>query len=752
MGIPRFMTWVRGTAPQSFSIFISQRGHAPIIPPPQATPASTPTSASAASPPATLPTSGATSSPAPITASKTPTPTPSGGAPPVSSGTSNVTVCTPEPENREPLPCGCRYISTLPSPEAFHFPPPTHKITPGPVIDNLYLDVNCLIHSCTSAVQSVQNSKGTPIQTDDFEAEVIKELLNRIDRIVHDTKPKQLLFLSLDGVPPAAKITQQRERRFKSWMNPELPASVTPSQAPTQPQQPGQVQRLPQPQQPPQVQQLPQSNPSASANSLWDSNAITPGTRFMTRLSLSVRKFVEHRISNGCTLCASSSTTGPKFSRCTLWSVLTVIVSDSTMPGEGEQKIIDFIRYQRDQHKAASSSTQTNSPPAESTATDKPSQQHYIYSMDSDLVLLCMTLHELNLNLLWTEDDFNTYTYLDIKSVQSTIMQLIGSFSGTVFNDTAILSDWILLTCLLGNDFIPGIPSLWLGENALNRLTEQYSLAKHRGAITRLVDNGEINYSQVAIVLQDILVQEPNILEQREQQRCVSRNIPYTPKPFEATRSRHYCFNFPELDSQNPDVPIHVARSYWEGLTWVIKYIFKGCRSWEWIYPYHNGPFLVDLVGFLSLKTASPINTFTSPPGSPITPAELLLSVLPPSSANLLPKQMSSAFGETSILSRFWPNRFPRAVIPIVNMAEVKKQYLQLRASISSSSLVTYSTLSGFIFSSTMCPPPKESSPNPGKTIIKLGSLYGHFASLRDGSTPNTASCPHILELAFTML
>jgi len=57
---------------------------------------------------------------------------------------------------------------------------------------------------------------------------------------------------------------------------------------------------------------------------------ITPGTEFMHRLSIHLKKYLVERANNYDD-----------------WKNLTLIFSDAFVPGEGEHKILDFIRSQR---------------------------------------------------------------------------------------------------------------------------------------------------------------------------------------------------------------------------------------------------------------------------------------------------------------------------------------------------------------------------------------------------------------------
>ena len=77
-----------------------------------------------------------------------------------------------------------------------------------PAIDNLYLDMNGIIHPCTHG-----NSDEL---VDLTQNEMFLKIFAFLDELVHVVKPQQLLFLAIDGVAPRAKMNQQRARRFKA--------------------------------------------------------------------------------------------------------------------------------------------------------------------------------------------------------------------------------------------------------------------------------------------------------------------------------------------------------------------------------------------------------------------------------------------------------------------------------------------------------------------------------------------------------
>ncbi|UKK02617.2 exoribonuclease [Theileria orientalis] len=208
---------------------------------------------------------------------------------------------------------------------------------PNGEFDNLYLDMNGIIHPCCHP-ENMEQPESEEI--------MFKCILEYIDRIFYMVRPRKLIYLAIDGVAPRAKINQQRSRRFKSAALADL-EDETYEKMLKEYLKKGNDMEIP------------------VRKNKWDSNVITPGTEFMYKLSNKIVEYIKDRVE-----------------KYDAWRRIVVIFSDSNVPGEGEHKIMEFIRSQR------------HCPDYD------PNTKHVLHGMDADLIMLGLTTHEPNFYIL----------------------------------------------------------------------------------------------------------------------------------------------------------------------------------------------------------------------------------------------------------------------------------------------------------------------------------------------------------------
>ncbi|KAI5287050.1 hypothetical protein KEM54_006278, partial [Ascosphaera aggregata] len=290
-----------------------------------------------------------------------------------------------------------------------------------PEFDCLYLDMNGIIHNCTHK----DSDSPTFRMTEDM---MFIAIFNYIEHLFGKVKPKKLFFMAIDGVAPRAKMNQQRARRFRTALDAEVAKEKAVAQG----------------------VEMPKEDP-------FDSNCITPGTEFMAKLTQQLKYFISRKVTEDVD-----------------WQGVEVVLSGHEVPGEGEHKIMEYIRQAKAQ------------PDYDSNV------RHCLYGLDADLIMLGLLSHDPHFCLLREEVTFGRQANKKSKELAHQNFHLMHlcivreylelefqelkneDTLGFAYDFERIIDDFILMAFFVGNDFLPNLPNLHINEGALAWMFKMY--------------------------------------------------------------------------------------------------------------------------------------------------------------------------------------------------------------------------------------------------------------------------------------
>ena len=465
------------------------------------------------------------------------------------------------------------------------------------LIHNLFIDSNSIIYD------SLNLNFNDYLNKEQYEDAIIKSVLVKLEEIIAIIKPQDNIYIAFDGVPPFAKINQQKNRRYKTAYQ----------------------------------------NKILKKESHWDTCAITPGTTFMANLnSVLTNYFANKKYYNSS-------------------SVINVVLSLSDEHGEGEHKLFAILRQNNVLHNKTNVLYGMDSDLFMLSLNHLKYTQNIFLYRETPLFISALDKsldpkekYIININILatiiycvLTNQDSHVYT-------NSTL-----EVSCEYYNK---IEDYIFICFLLGNDFLPHFPAINIRINGFTILLELYKKLFRSNEF--IINNGSINWHSFKKYIKQIAENEEQFIkevynirdkqgkkyypetssEEMEYKFSVmpswDLNIEHYINPYEEDWQHRYYYSLCSIDSRSKDYNNNIkllCTNYLETLQWVYCYYSSECKNWAIHYKYHYPPLLCDLYTYIPyFNSELTINEDYSILNTNV----LLAYVLPKTSLHLLPEKI----------------------------------------------------------------------------------------------------------------
>lgn len=440
--------------------------------------------------------------------------------------------------------------------------------------DQLFLDYNSIIHQCAAVVI------GKKI-TVDLEQTIFEEIFNYTIMLTKICKPKELLYLGVDGVAPRSKINQQRRRRYISAYRNEI------------------------------VNKFKDQNGIKYV--LWDSNVITPGTEFMIKLD----NFLKNKIS-------------------TFQANFKIVLSGHTEKGEGEHKIFNYIKNTPDKVNVVYGLDAD----LIMLSLCSPCDQLYLMRESNNFINGASNTEFKFLNIRPFRRSVCHYTSseFDINALRDYVC--VCFFLGNDFvpniSCLKIKAGAIDLLCDMYKKVYKKLQTyLVIKSNDKYTINQEFLvdflelLASKEDVLMK--ETTTQFYHQATPIRTQFSCKLDKFSYDLENYPSINK-FPLLINPLEDTTWKtsyyHHLFG-----SHTHDMIKNITESYISGLNWITDYYFNGIINNSWYYKYSYAPCVADIYKYI--RTDGIVRTETSE-SIEITEVQQLLMVLPPFSKSIL--------------------------------------------------------------------------------------------------------------------
>ena len=521
--------------------------------------------------------------------------------------------------------------------------------------DYFFLDYNGIVYNAYENIK--KNIEGKNLSKNDIEKLLIDEVIRYTQYLICTVVcAKKLTYISFDGPAPRAKMVQQRSRRYKGYADKMYILN----------------------------EKKHRFHIDHDDNE-WDRSAnISPGTEFMQKLSDRLKNTIK----------------GKQFNLHN--PTMQIILSDSNVPGEGEHKFLSILR----------------------TIRDKPETKNlkiYLYGKDADLIVLSICTHKENIFVLREvqkevkelKEIYNDHEFLqlNIDNLKNAFYSnLTYKLKNMVFDRENILNDYIVITFLVGNDFVMSLPFLKIRKGGLDTLISIYHNIKQnrtdyltyfdeqrlpqlnilffKDLINELMSREDIFMKEQQIEINKLMNGYKNkqtiesekdktpfeiFLSRYSHLQVCSSHHPLYQKYHEEFKKINYNLDYDiwseqyykyylNIDKTNLEEynskKMDLVKNYIESIVFSLKYYFNKCPSWTWHYKNRISPLLSDVYHALNNNIIT-MNDITFELGEPYTPFQQLMLILPPQMAPLLPPSLRPIMTDDTLLcTQFYPIQF----------------------------------------------------------------------------------------------
>ncbi|KNZ62559.1 hypothetical protein VP01_1255g4 [Puccinia sorghi] len=348
-------------------------------------------------------------------------------------------------------------------------------------LNNLYLDLNGIIHHCSHPSDPRAIFEIT-------ELEIFSGIFASLEHLFTLAQPRRLFFIAVDGVAPRAKMNEQVGTTFFGALGDSKPPK------PTKPSCKG-------------LSELPAvvNNQADIKMTLIAIASLQVCTPFMARLHEQIKYFLNKKISED-----------------PAWRQVQVIFSGHDVPGEGEHKIMEYIRHAKTQKDY------------------NPHIRHCIYGLDADLIMLGLLSHEPHFCLLREENQigFQNKPSASFKDQRFHLLHIalfrdylnwefscLQSMTHFKYDIQRIIDDFILLCIFVGNDFLPHLPYLHIDDGAIGLLFRIYKKVLPQAG-GYLNDSGTLHPHRLQLILDELVSHEDMHFESASKRRRIRSGKP----------------------------------------------------------------------------------------------------------------------------------------------------------------------------------------------------------------------------------